>query len=250
MKIALCLSGQPRGLPTSFYYLHEAILSTNPNIDVFIHNWYHSSLDNIPFDSAQTHMDNKLGVWMKDTDSFIMNNLHPKKCLFEPPNNFPQFSHLENLPTANQCRLASMFYSAYIANQLKCEYESQNNFKYDIVIKTRLDIAYAHRIFIKELIDIDIDKVLYVPERYQYMRVDDSYPIKSGGSYSSMSDTFIFGRSDKIDIACSIYPKFEEIYNQIWPYAYGEAFLGYVVRGMNRIPISMKPINYTLYRGS
>ena len=38
MKIALCLSGQPRSIDAGFNALNQSILKHN-NVDVFIHTW-------------------------------------------------------------------------------------------------------------------------------------------------------------------------------------------------------------------
>lgn len=250
MKIALCLSGQPRGLPMSLQLLKDGILNHNPDIDIFIHTWFDNSYVNIPFDSAQPGHTGVKGSWHPQTEE-MLNSLNPKKILMEPPQEFKHLSHLANRESAIQTKLASMFCSAFKSNKLKCEFEMENDFKYDIVIKSRIDLHYAFPVIVKNLIDQNINSNLYVPSMHQWMRMGDSYPIKSGGNYSSMSDTWIMGSSDNIDKACSVYEKFEEIHEKIFPHVYGEAYLGYVVRGgIYNIPISMVNINYNIFRGS
>ena len=39
MKIALCLSGQPRVVDVGYHKLKQSILH-NDNVDVFIHTWF------------------------------------------------------------------------------------------------------------------------------------------------------------------------------------------------------------------
>ena len=65
MKIALCLSGQPRGIPNSLQYALNSLIIPSSITDIFIHTWYDESLVNKPFDSAQPGNNNKLGVWNK-----------------------------------------------------------------------------------------------------------------------------------------------------------------------------------------
>ena len=48
----------------------------------------------------------------------------------------------------------SRWYSAKMANELKRQHEEKNNFKYDFVMLTRLDLAY--------LVDFDFSKFLEI----------------------------------------------------------------------------------------
>lgn len=248
MKIAVCISGQPRGLPNACDFILDNLIKPNNIGDIFIHTWYDKNMEGQSFDSAQPGQSGNLGGWYPNTPDYLISKLNPKKLLYEAPKSFDEFSHLQNRETAIQTRLASMFYSAYKANQLKQDYEQANHFKYDLVIKTRIDLFYNEPIILSNLIDSSLDQNIYVAEEYQYMRQNDSYPTKSGNKYSSMSDTFAFGTSENIDKLASLYENFEDIYNEIWPYAYGEAYLGYHVRFHHKLGISMKKLNYRIYR--
>ena len=81
------------------------------------------------------------------------------------------------------------------------------------------------------------------------MRVNDSYPLKNGNTYSSMSDAFVISSSPIMDKITSVILDFENHYNNIYPFVYGEAYSGYVVRKLHNIPIIMKDIPFVLYRG-
>jgi hypothetical protein len=61
-----------------------------------------------------------------------------------------------------------------------------------------------------------------------------------------MVDTFAFGTSENMDKFCSVYPEFKDIHQKIWPHVYGEAYLGYQVRGVYQIPITMIPFEYEI----
>ncbi len=249
MRIAICISGQPRGLPTSVSFFKDNLLTPNGNPDVFIHTWYDKTLINTPFDSAQPERTNKLGTWFADVDEFYKKEINPVNLLVESPRSFDEFLHLQNRESAIQTRLASMFYSSYQANKLKTNYEEKHGFKYDVVVKTRIDIRYHGPILISNIIDSNLNTNIYVSKLYQHMRTHDSYPTTDGGSYSSLSDTFAIGSSDNIDKFCSVFEHFEDLHKLIWPYVYGEAYLGCVVRGVHQIPISEKDIPYEIYRG-
>jgi hypothetical protein len=248
MKIALCLSGQPRGLPDAFNFLKENLIEPNNITDIFVHNWFDPSLIGKPFDSAQPCQSDKVGVWSENTEQHLK-SLFPKKIILEQPKNFNEFCDLQNLPHAIQTRLASAFYSSFTCNELKKEYENLNNFTYDLVVKTRLDILYHKKIIIQNFIN-DLDSI-YVADMHHSMRANDSYPTqKSGWTYSSLGDTFAIGSSKNIDIFTSVFTKFKDIYNDIWPYAYGEAYQGYVVRGIHKIPVlGVTDIAYNIFRG-
>ena len=214
MKIALCLSGQPRGLPNSYNFLKDNLIEPNNITDIFIHNWFNSDFIGKPFDSAQPGQSERIGVWNENTE-YILKSLSPKSIVLDIPKSFSEFEDLQDLPQAIQTRLASAFYSSFTCNNLKKEYENKNNFSYDIVIKTRLDINYHNKIIIQDIVT-DLDSI-YVADMHHNMRINDSYPTqKSGWNYSSLGDTFAIGSSKNIDIFTSVFKNFKDIYEDIW----------------------------------
>ena len=79
MKVALCLSGQPRVVDTGFHKIKQSILDGN-DVDVFIHTWFDS--DNLSTNSVIPGKNHTL-------DSLAINKLekyyNPKKILVEKP---------------------------------------------------------------------------------------------------------------------------------------------------------------------
>lgn len=246
MKTALCLSRQPRFIEKGIESLKANVLNKN-SIDVFIHCWYDEDSPDFTFDSSQFHLESKVGKQSQKTKE-LLNEINPQKIIFEKPKAFEQFSHLSDLPTAKQTKLASMFYSCYKANELKAKFEKENNFKYDAVIKTRVDILYKNEILLSELENLNFQKFIYASEKYQNIRMNDSYQSNSGFSYSSLSDTWFMSSSENVDKCCNIYPQLEDIYKDIYPSAYAEAYLGYISRGINKIEIKMLDLDYELIR--
>lgn len=247
MKIALCLSGQPRGLRTNIPRLLNGLLHPTNITDIFIHTWFSESVIGTPFQTAQPNQLGQLGVWDEETIA-LLEQLQPKSLVAEEPNSFSEYEHLIGLPSAVQPQLASNVYSVYMANKLKTEYERLNGFEYDLVVRARVDCEYDKPYNLLEYLDENWKNVLHVPYMHQHMRIGDSYPISSGGSYSSLSDTFAYGSSDIMNKFSSIYPDFENIYNAIYPYPYGECYYGYQVLHHHKVKISMQPINYRLVR--
>lgn len=247
MKIALCISGQPRGLHVNIQRLLDGLVKPSGIEDIFIHTWFDEALVGVPFNSAQPGQSGKVGTWAYNTIE-LLEALNPKALLYESPKRYEHLEHLENLPSVIQTQIASNVYSVYMANLLRKEYELQNDFQYDLVIKTRIDINYHRPHNIVEHLDNDWQNVLHVPSAYQHMRVNDAYPTPDEGMYSSLSDTFAYGSSQVIDVFSSIYPNFEFIYNKIKPYQYGECYYGYWVRKLHNISVSMQDIAYNLAR--
>lgn len=247
MKIALCISGQPRGLENNIPNTLRGLIDPSKISDIFVHAWFDESFVGKQFQSAQPGQNGNLGVWHKDT-VLLLESLSPKKMLIEKPRDFNEFSHLENLPSAIQTHLASNIYSVYTANRLKCEYEQEQGFEYDIVIRTRIDCNYHKPHNILNFFNPDLENCIHVPHMYQYSRMNDYYPTKNGNSYLALSDTFAYGKSNTVNKFCSIYPEFEFIHNNIKPYQYGECYFGYQSFYKHKLNVSLQNIEYVLSR--
>jgi len=156
MKIALCLSGQPRYLEIGFDALFKNFISKY-NVDVFAHIWFDEKLIDTNIDFCIPY--NRSHKWEKDADKKVIELYKPKKTFFEPPK---QFS-LEPFKGANFELIApnnvlSMFYSIKQANNLKCAYENENNFEYDLVIRARTDLILQNNLNFSL---IDKNKIYY-----------------------------------------------------------------------------------------
>jgi hypothetical protein len=248
MRIAICLSGQPRGLPLTADFFLEGWINSNDDVHVFAHQWFDPVISNAHFETAQPHQYQQLGTYNASAPSILIDKLKPKKILFEKPHDFAHLSHLENLPTVVQTQIASNFYSVWAANELKKEYEKLHG-KFDVVVKTRLDLRYFKPVVLSEIVKEDeIYDHIYVPEIVSHMRINDSYPKQSGGTYSSMTDQVLIGSSENIDKMCDIYPNFERIHNEIKPFQFGECFMGYQ-RSLHLLDLKMVDIDYKIHRG-
>jgi hypothetical protein len=82
-----------------------------------------------------------------------------------------------------------MFYSIYKANQLKCEFEQLNNFKYDRVIRVRGDLRIAPIFNLNLFPDND---TLYVPIIGKYCE-------------EGINDQIAVSNSNIMDQYCEIY---------------------------------------------
>jgi hypothetical protein len=239
MKIALCISGQPRGLSISTKECLEKLIKPL-NADVFIHSWYSKECDNKPFSSTQHNQQNNVGRWTPETDKIIIESIKPKKYKFEHPREFSEFNHLTSIPEAIQTQVASLFYGINEANELKKQHEIENNFIYDIVIRTRLDLIYKNALSIDLLKNLELDdNTIYVPFFYQNHRQNTSYSLKNKETYGSLSDIFIIGNSKSIDKTSDLFLEFEKIHDLIFPNVFCECYIGYNVKYKHKIQVKM-----------
>lgn len=233
MKIALCLSGQPRNIKIGLKFIEKYLLQPNKHheIDVFLHCWYDAADVGKSYTSAQQYADGYVGLVEQGTDSLLLERLKPKKYVIEKQINFKEYSKtFKTHPNAKQDIMCSIFYSMFACNNLKKQYEIENNFKYDLVVRTRYDLAYFSPIIFSEYLD-SFNKIT-VLENYQ----------KDQDVYSSinlpMPDIFSFSNSKNMDIFCSVYPNMKEI-NAKLDIPFGERYLGEWVRVQNKILLNL-----------
>jgi len=194
MKIALCLSGQPRYIDIGYQYLYNNILSKY-NIDVFSHIWYDEELIDSDIEFCIRY--NRSHKWEKDSDKKILNLYNPKKYIFESPKSFSvQPFTGANFELIKPENVLSMFYSIEQANKLKKEYEKENNFRYDLVIRSRTDIILHN--FNLNLNTVDKNKI-YCYGLDQFMFENTII----------CNDQFAFGSSEYMDIYSSLFSMLE-----------------------------------------
>jgi hypothetical protein len=236
MKIALEISGQPRGLPICLKFIKSALIDPNADgneLDIFIHAWHNEADVGKSYSSAQpSQNDGRTGRVKANTATILCDTLKPKKFLIEPQKEFPHLRNLKSEPSANQELLGSNFYSVYMANELKKQYEQENSFKYDIVIRTRYDLFYESKIKTMDYADY-LDKIVVMEEfqNHQDWKNNPDQP---------MVDIFALGNSKNMDIFSSVYPNMESL-NEIINPRFGENYLGRHVRSNNELKLHKAP---------
>jgi hypothetical protein len=155
MKVALCLSGQPRVVDIGFQKLSQSILQHN-DVDIFIHTWFdpENLSTNSIIPGREAH---RLDPQAIDK---LVHYYQPKRIMVEKPKNwirryeFPDkvftHSHTWALEVPSGLEVAkdyicdttnSMFYSIMIANLLKEQYSVETGTEYDLVIRNRIDYS-------------------------------------------------------------------------------------------------------------
>jgi len=114
MKIALCLSGLIRNFNPNFF------LNINGDVDVFCHTWDYC-------------------------DVSLLNRLNPKEIKVEPDNNAFIFTNTNLVNWPHNCaspakNIYRMYYGMKRCIEMVESYENKNNFKYDLIIRSRYDI--------------------------------------------------------------------------------------------------------------
>ncbi|WP_367106730.1 hypothetical protein [uncultured Psychrobacter sp.] len=226
MKVALCIAGQMRG------YL-EAYPSVKKNIidvfdpDIFIHTWDEvGSSSNLhrrvlPFPMANylprklihdkpyflslfTHFSAELDSQSVVNEAELRKLYNPKACVVEKSPTLEESDNFFGFTVPSQMKKRqpksiwsrNLFYKIHKCNELKKYFEQQNNFKYDLVIRLRPDLA------IGEIISPKIDKnTLY----FRYYSIDTSYQI---------ADQYFYADSVTMDKVCDIYNHIEDIWKK------------------------------------
>lgn len=162
-KTAICISGMMRtGIQAHPVFLR--FFSSLGDYDIFYHTWENEPL---------------ISQMLKET-------YNPADCLEE-----------ELLDNTKESSFGSMLYSMMMANELKKRYEIENNFRYDLVIKTRFDLVFPeHTIF-------PIEKTLWPRTIYS---VNGNFGINhTDYENHGISDVIFWGDSQSMDIATNVY---------------------------------------------
>jgi len=137
MKIAICLSGQPRTWAKCYPRWME-IFKDHEDIDFFFHLWDYNTLPNLlaTYNGGTEIKDQLLTI---DEKVDLITTLNPKKYLFESRKKIDYWNC--NIPVHEQLGpwCIEQYYSRYYVSILKQQYELDNNFKYDLVIWQRTD---------------------------------------------------------------------------------------------------------------
>ena len=131
MKIAVCMSGQLRNWEIAKKNQYWFWSSAGVEVDYFIHTWNYSGDRN---GVSQPY------EWRKvDVSEFnkIVKHYGCRKSIFDTK---PQLFFYNN------DHWSSLFYSFAQSVMLKRQYEIENNFEYDLVVKTRPDVAFNPKI--------------------------------------------------------------------------------------------------------
>lgn len=162
MKVALCLSGQPRKFAECWDSIYANLISPYKT-DVFFHFWNH----NIP-ELSDTFKSVVKGYYLSEQYLFD-DSPYFEGCT--PENSRMQSKSFQSV--------LSMYSSIQLANYIKWHFEQQNNFRYDIIIRCRTDAKFS---------------------RSPQLIIDDAIHVPNFETWGGYNDQFAYGNSQNMDI--------------------------------------------------
>ena len=182
-RIAVCFCGQLRYGNNATANLSNFFGSLFDNIDFFVHTWDQNSHRNVL--NLSTSIRPATPVSDSDLNDF-KNFYKPKGWQVENQQQYYQNILAEHGATGT---LINVYYSFYQAVKLKQQYEKENNFIYDIVVKLRPDIIFPKdRTFLQDLTEYCAD-----PDAVYSLRHDDIYQIGSSSTMDIVADFYNSG---------------------------------------------------------
>jgi hypothetical protein len=182
MKIALCISGQPRMWEKGFEYHNTNIIKGN-DVTVFLHSW------EMPAEQMQQ-----------------ISEKYQAKSFITSPNPTIDLSKYTNTPPPSpnwkvkdgRMSTWAQMYAIYECMRTKREYEEYHNMKFDWVVRSRFDFAINIRIPFDTL----NPNKLYIPNCRMSLNRDFG------------NDQFAFSSSENMDKYSYAYQHYDEFYKQ------------------------------------
>ena len=190
MRVALCITGEPRNVRRGIKNIHE---NMKFEVDVFAHAWWDSDSQKSLFvhpagDAVSEPVANS---WVSE----LYENFEVKKMLLDKQIKFDVSELLERrkLKFTNSFNVYSSLCSIYKCNELKKDYEIENGFEYDWVIKTRYDFGISEPL---DLENLNSD-VVYAPNDCNHRY--------------GFNDQFAVGSSKNMDVYSGVFPIIEDV---------------------------------------
>lgn len=210
MRVALCLSGQARGIDKTWdSFLRYVIKPTNCSIFIsFANDASLRSFGNTKFTELE---------FIKDPSLEYLYNIARGKTIYIKHTG-AMGQECSNLAVLRQ------FYYINRANNMKIEYERKNGFVFDWVIRSRADIIIGNSI--GDLSKLD-NKYIYSPDT---------------NTHTGLNDMFAFGSSKNMDIYSDRIGEIKKIGSPPFPFWNPHQELKYILE-KNSIPLVFLPIS-------
>ncbi len=245
-RLAIQFSGHLRTFDKTYKSFYENVILPNKNagyeIDVFMHTW-----DELEYTAEQWHNKDfpelRGKKLTKEQVDFVEKNYNPVKWEYTPQIDtgdntvFPEFT---GGCTAYQS-MVNVWYTKYRVNELRLEYEKQNNITYDYVINTRADIYYKTPFVIDDILEPYnslLRNIDTVENKLFFSGCHRSKPVKTEQLLAA-SDILYFGKPNVINKSASIYSELnkEELNKHFISWEY---YLIYTAHKYSIMPVQLK----------
>lgn len=237
MRVAICFSGQSRTFKQCYESQKKFILDPLQP-DVFIHTWNFTGSTDIHSTHNKAYNINKYIDYVKSSKytvdaNDIIDLYRPKNIFIEDsdPSIFidkikksKRFSEEEKIEGKDFRKLfyndnkykwfnmIMMYYGVYMSNKLKKNFEIHHNIKYDIVIRSRMDL-YFEAFDISETIDLVKNNTIFLPPNQDInfrFNPEMMYHFNKRGPVFMPNDKLAYGNSESMDYYSSIYSFFNQ----------------------------------------
>jgi len=230
MKIALCFSGQPRDIEESYPYILKNLISPNEITDVFVHTWWRPEWETSAYTDSNPRPPT---TFKRDAIDAIKRLYSPLRIQVEDDLIYRDEITRDYAEDVNwnvpgqiiyEKKYIYISYPRYLSvlksNSIKNEYEKEQGFEYDIVIKMRLDLIPRVLIDLKKF---DVTNYFYVPTGFPQKNLG-VYPRLIQG-WCGVNDELAIGNKKNMDIYCNIFNNLKKT-TMRWPTGIGEGTLG------------------------
>jgi len=210
MKIAICFSGQIRTGVESSENIIRFLGQLYPFCDFFIHTWDKNSQKN--FSGTKIYPPEEMVA--EDTIEKIRTIYKPKKMIVE---NFDEVKLSNTIGSRSLLtnNVPGLWYSFHKSVEYKKEYEVENNFEYDFVVKLRFDIIFPELRRLEEnyrMIGKNIKTMVYIENPPGSDDINEKLPF--------IDDEFYLGSSKNMDIFGDYYNKMKDDMSDFRVYGY------------------------------
>jgi len=201
MKIAVCISGQPRNYEKGYQELKKWFLDRY-NCDIYIHTWKGKTME-----AGHKYAKERSYEFIEEDYNQILELFQPTDYHFQKPIPFDN-TDIKGPTIGYKLNSAlSASYSIYAAYQLA----KQSNIEYDLIIRTRFDLEFTDYIspeciFLKNLSLLDFNKI----NLFEYPKTEEGYPTR----LSEVDDLFAIGN-----------PKVSEVYSNYFSFILHNVYL-------------------------
>lgn len=203
-KIAICFSGAIRYFYICIPFIKKYLIDSL-NADVFLHAWKVNNCDglDVKFKLKHTLAKNEDVINILKPKKYIIDEYTPEwetKIREESGIDWSTFKSDKDKNYANNA--CSMYYKIMKCNELKSDYEKENGFTYDIVIRARMDFIFTDYIYLKDILNIKDNELTILNDRFNCMWKSHRY----------CNDKFFLGKSELMNNMCDLFNKIKGYY--------------------------------------